>query len=559
MNFMVVISPSPYNGIIGRPGLRKVQAVLSTAHVMLKLLVEEGIVTLRSNIVVPTVMEGVKVAIHTEYLKQTITIGGSLSEKMKDGALQPAQRQLGHICLEAGRHDRQVTKLVESGIMRDVHYHDWLSNPDMVKKHDVAERGAKPQRKIGKLKQIPIQVRRKVTLFFQDLKKMHEEERLLMDTESGKGNPRHEVVYSRTTNGNRTKTKRRANNVPLCNQRSGEREVLAIVEEEVYRWMTPLIEYLAEGTLPKSFLEPWLRCVGPAQAEYVVREIHEGSCSMHSGLRFVAAKAIRSRYYWPTMHKDAWNIIKKYDDCQTHRPVPKNPQQKLTPITCPWPFYKWGIDISGPFLEGQGKVKFLIIVVDYFTKWIEAKPVTSITGSQVKKFVWYDIVRRFRLPGEIISDNGKQFRDNPFKDWCEKLNIKQRLGEGNKNCVEEVPHVLWAHRTMIKTSIGDTLFSLTYGTEVVIPVEIGMPLLRCAEVNQAENDEGLLLNLDILEERREKVAVGKARSKAKMEKYYNAKVCSLTFRPKDFVYRSNEANRAKKTESWVQNGKDHTK
>ncbi|GJU65032.1 reverse transcriptase domain-containing protein [Tanacetum coccineum] len=341
-----------------------------------------------------------------------------------------------------------------------------------------------------------------------------------------------------------------------------EREVIAIVEEEGYCWMTPLIEYLEKGTLPtemkrkkaikikarqyteisgvlyrKSFLEPWLRCVGPAQAEYMVREIHVGSCSMHSGPRSVVAKAIRSGYYWPTMHKDARNIIRKCDDCQTHRPVPKNPQQKLRPITSPWLFYKWGIDISGPFSEGQGKVKFLIIVVDYFTKWIEAKPVATITGSQVKKFVWENIICGFGLLGEIISDNGKQFRDNPFKDGCEKLNIKQsfasvkhpqtnrqveranrslgegikaRLGEGNKNLVEEVPRVLWAHRTMIKTSNGDTPFSLTYGTEAVIPVEIWMPSLRCTEVNQAENNEGLLLNLDILEERREKAAVREA-------------------------------------------------
>ncbi|GJZ32705.1 reverse transcriptase domain-containing protein [Tanacetum coccineum] len=174
-----------------------------------------------------------------------------------------------------------------------------------------------------------------------------------------------------------------------------EREILAIVEEEGYCWMTPLVEYLTEGTLPtktkkaraikikarrytmvngvlyrKSFLEPRLRCVGPTQVEYVVKEIHEGSCSMHSGPRSVVAKAIRSGYYCPTMHKDARNIIiiRKCDDCQTHRPVPRNPQQKLTPITSPWPFYKWGIDISGPFPEGQGKVKFLIVTIDYFTK-----------------------------------------------------------------------------------------------------------------------------------------------------------------------------------------------
>ncbi|GJV84799.1 reverse transcriptase domain-containing protein [Tanacetum coccineum] len=60
-----------------------------------------------------------------------------------------------------------------------------------------------------------------------------------------------------------------------------------------------------------------------------------------------------------------------------HRLVPRNPQQKLTPITSPWPFYKWGIDIAGPFPEGPGKVKFLIVGIDYFTKWIEAKPVAT--------------------------------------------------------------------------------------------------------------------------------------------------------------------------------------
>ncbi|GJS72197.1 reverse transcriptase domain-containing protein [Tanacetum coccineum] len=87
--------------------------------------------------------------------------------------------------------------------------------------------------------------------------------------------------------------------------------------------------------------------------------------------------------------------------------------------------WTWGIDIAGPFPEGPGKVKFLIVAIDYFTKWIEAKAVATITGNQVKKFVWDNIVCRFGLPGEIISDNGKQFRDNPFKDWCEKLCIRQ--------------------------------------------------------------------------------------------------------------------------------------
>ncbi|GKA23479.1 reverse transcriptase domain-containing protein [Tanacetum coccineum] len=192
-----------------------------------------------------------------------------------------------------------------------------------------------------------------------------------------------------------------------------EREILTVVEEEGYCWMTPLVEYLTEGTLPAETKK--------------ARAIKIKARCMHSGLRSVVAKAIRSGYCWPTIHKDARNIIRKCDDCQTHRPVPRNPQQKLTPITSPWPLYKWGIDISGPFPEAQGNVKFVIVAIDYFTKWIEAKPVATIMGSQVNKFIWDNIVCRFRISGEIISDNGKQFRDNPFKDLCEKLNIKQRF------------------------------------------------------------------------------------------------------------------------------------
>ncbi|GKF81847.1 reverse transcriptase domain-containing protein [Tanacetum coccineum] len=137
----------------------------------------------------------------------------------------------------------------------------------------------------------------------------------------------------------------------------------------------------------------------PLQANYVLREIHEGSCSMHAGTQSVVVKALRIGYYWPTMHDDTRKLIQACQDCQVHKPVPRNPQQKLSPVTSLWPFYKWGIDIAGPFPEGPGKVKFLIVAIDYFTKWIEAKPVATITESQIKKFMWDNIVCRFGLLG----------------------------------------------------------------------------------------------------------------------------------------------------------------
>nr|GEY50792.1 hypothetical protein [Tanacetum cinerariifolium] len=288
----------------------------------------------------------------------------------------------------------------------------------------------------------------------------------------------------------------------LENKSIKEKEVAAVIEEDGPTWMTQLLDYLKEGVLPGD--------KKPLQADYVMKEIHEGSCSMYAEPRSVVAKAIRLGYYWPTMHKDARDMIRKCSDCQIQRP---------------------------------GKVKILIVAMDYFTKWIEAKAVATITGRQVKKFVWDNIVCRFGIPGEIILDNGKQFSDNPFKD-CLGEGIKSRVGEGNKNWVEELPHVLWAHRTMIKLSHDDTPFSLTYGTEVVIPTEIGMPTYRTATVDVVNNDEELRLNMDLLEERRKRAAVCEAKAKSKMMKYYNARVRGVAFKPGDFVYCSNDASHA---------------
>ncbi|GJV55506.1 reverse transcriptase domain-containing protein [Tanacetum coccineum] len=233
---------------------------------------------------------------------------------------------------------------------------------------------------------------------------------------------------------------------------------------------------------------------------------------MHAGTRSVVAKAIHTGYYWPTMHADARNMIQECQDCQVHRPMPRNPQQKLTPIMSPWPFYKWEIDIAGPFSEGPGKFKFLIVAIDYFTKWIKEKPVATITGHQIKKFVWDNIVCS-ALP---LSSIHKPLVEGVNRSLGE--GIKARLDEKSKDWIEEVPHVFWAHRTMIKSSNGNTPFSLTYETEAVIPAEI---------------------------KRREQAVIREAKNKAKMEKYYNSKVHNTSFKLGELVYRNNDASHAR--------------
>ncbi|GJW18280.1 reverse transcriptase domain-containing protein [Tanacetum coccineum] len=164
MNFMIVRSPSPYNGIIGRPRIREIQAVPSTAHGMLKFLVDGGVVTIRSTILTPNEcatitatskdsmkkieggQENLKVAIHHDFPDQEVALGGTLSIEGRTTLCALLKRNLDIFAWQpsdmTGAPERakaiqaEVHKLVKVGIMHEVYYHDWLSNPVMVKKHD---------------------------------------------------------------------------------------------------------------------------------------------------------------------------------------------------------------------------------------------------------------------------------------------------------------------------------------------------------------------------------------------------------------------------------------
>ncbi|GKB00691.1 reverse transcriptase domain-containing protein [Tanacetum coccineum] len=181
--------------------------------------------------------------------------------------------------------------------------------------------------------------------------------------------------------------------------------------------------------------------------------MHMGACGMHFGPRVIVRKAMRQGYYWSTMHKDAKEEVQKCDSCQIHFAVPKLAKTLMTSIMTPWPFYQWGVDILGPLPQATGRVKFVIVAIDYFTKWIEAKPLARITGKEVIRFVLDNKICRFGLPKIIVTDNGT-------------------LGRDRAGWVDELPNVLWAYRTSIKQSNGETPFSLTYGSDAVILAKI---------------------------------------------------------------------------------------
>ncbi|XP_071739838.1 uncharacterized protein [Rutidosis leptorrhynchoides] len=239
--------------------------------------------------------------------------------------------------------------------------------------------------------------------------------------------------------------------VEVLERKSTEEDThMATITTEEECWMTPFIRYLTDGTLPedklqarrirmqapmyyfkngilyrKSFTEPYLRCVGLTQAKEIIWEMHEEAFSTHSGYRTIVSRIKRMGYFWPHMYRDTYDLIVNYEACQIHAPINRSPRRNMITVHAAWPFCKWGIDIVGPFPRGVGNVKFLVVAIDYFTKWIEAKPLSTITGRKILTFVWEDIVCHFGLPREIVSDNGTQYAYNPFKDWYADMDIQQ--------------------------------------------------------------------------------------------------------------------------------------
>nr|MBM1113461.1 hypothetical protein [Klebsiella pneumoniae] len=124
----------------------------------------------------------------------------------------------------------------------------------------------------------------------------------------------------------------------------------------------------------RTFSWPHLKCVGEADGNNILKEVHEGVCGSHIGSRSLARKIMRPGYFWPTMESDAVHLVKTCRKCQIHANIHHNPSMHLTSLCNPVPFCQWGMDLLGPFPKAPGNKDFLVVAIDYFTKWVEAKP-----------------------------------------------------------------------------------------------------------------------------------------------------------------------------------------
>ena len=126
------------------------------------------------------------------------------------------------------------------------------------------------------------------------------------------------------------------------------------------------------------------------------------------------------------MQKEAQECVKKCDQCQRFSPNIHQLGGVLNPLSSPWPFAQWGLDIVEPFPKVAENKRWLLVGMDYFTKWFEVEPLANIRDVDAKRFLWKNIVTRFGIPHALISDNGLQFDSKTFRRYYCDLGIKSR-------------------------------------------------------------------------------------------------------------------------------------
>ena len=158
--------------------------------------------------------------------------------------------------------------------------------------------------------------------------------------------------------------------------------------------MDSMIQFLKEDTLPeerleadkvwrkatrfwlsenqklckRSFAGPYLLCVPPEATKSLLEELHEKICKSHTGGRSLAHRTIPQGYWWPNLQREAQDYVKKCNQCQRLAPNIHQLGGILNPLSSPWPFAQWGLDIVGPFPKTVGNKRYLLVGTNYFTK-----------------------------------------------------------------------------------------------------------------------------------------------------------------------------------------------
>ena len=386
--------------------------------------------------------------------------------------------------------------------------------------------------------------------------------------------------------------------MPLCVERRSEpAHICAIIDDEESHdepWYQAILNYKTKNEFPPNSDQRGQRairllasqfvinqnqlykrtpqgilllCIDHHKAKKVMGEVHDGECGPHMSAMMLTRKIMRLGYYWTTMEADCRNYVKHCHNCQIFANIQHIPPSLLYTMTSPWPFSTWGIDIIGKVNPiGTKGHCFVLVAIDYFTKWVEAQSYAVLTAKQVAKFIQNNIICRYGVPHEIISDQGSHFRaetqalldkykikrhrSSPYRPQTNGaveaanktlVTIIKKMQDNYRDWPSKLPFALWGYRTSIRTPTGATPFYLAYGMEAVQPVELEVPSLRIlleSQVPEAEWTRRRYEQLTLLDERRLNALHNVQLYQRRIQRAFNKKVKPRNIQEGDLVLKS---------------------
>ncbi|GJY30451.1 reverse transcriptase domain-containing protein, partial [Tanacetum coccineum] len=212
------------------------------------------------------------------------------------------------------------------------------------------------------------------------------------------------------------------------------------LQVKTYFWEEPYAFKLCADNIMR-------RCVAGSETLEILAHCHSGPTGGHHSANITAKKVYESGFYWPSVFKDANEYVRRCDACQRSGNISSRNEMPQNNIQVCEVFDVWGLDFMGPFPNSRGN-KYILVVVDYVSKWVEAQALPTNDARVVVKFLRQLFARAIK---RILE---RSVGYNP-KGWSEKLN-----------------DALWAFRTAYKTPTGCTPFRLVYGKACHLPVEI---------------------------------------------------------------------------------------